>query len=448
MADWSLDEILLATDGTLIWGHGDKRYRIHTDTRTLEPGDLYLPLVGQTHDGHRFIGQALEKGAAGFLTAQELDLTWPDATIVIEVKNTLDAYWGIARTWRRALNCTVVAITGSSGKTSTKELLASLLSQRWQTAKTFANLNNEFGVPQTLLSLVPGDQVAVVEMGMRHEGEIAALCRVAEPDIGIITHVGTAHLGELGSREAIARAKGELNDYLREHGGTAILFADDPYQRAYANNRAIWVGRSKDADFRLTETWVEDNQQCFTFVDPGGNSREGLIPWLGDHQAMNALMAIAVADFMGMKLPDTVRIEPGRLSGRSEESIWRGAHLINDAYNANPDSMKAALKALSQRSGRRIAVLGDMRELGADSTQMHQDVGKLAADILDALVVVGEAAYPIAEGAEQAGLNVVVRTQDHAHAAKALQSLLKPDDWVLFKASRGAQLEKVIDLLP
>lgn len=452
-------QLLEATDGTLLSGAETGLFRaISTDTRTIQPGDLYVPLTGGQFDGHDFVVQALEKGAAGFLWVEDRpdpEFSWPESTVVVTVKDTLTAYQDMARYWRRLVNCVVVGITGSSGKTSTKEFVAEALRRSWRVLKTDANLNNEIGVPKTLLELRPGDQVAVIEMGMRGPGQIKDLCGIAEPDYGVIVNVGPAHLSELGSMEAVANAKWELADWLKDHDGRLVINGDNSYLRELAVafpaerlHRVSTVPTTDWADLVAVEQMQVDGRQAFRYRDQEGIERRATISLQGEHQVGNALLAICLAKVMGAGLPKDWAILPSPLAGRGEEIDLGQVTFVNEAYNANPASMQATLETFAKRSGgRKIAVLGEMRELGPTSAELHREIGALVAKLdLDVLVTIGGAARDYAAGAMAEGFPVQrIRQYDSAVAtAEALASELQVGDRVLLKASRGARLEDVL----
>ncbi|HEY9722708.1 MAG TPA: UDP-N-acetylmuramoyl-tripeptide--D-alanyl-D-alanine ligase [Oscillatoriaceae cyanobacterium] len=456
----TLDEILAATgarlSGTL---PGHTRFEaVVTDSRALTPGCLFVCLRGERFDGHTFAEQALASGARAVLIAEDAT---PIAGPALVVPDTQRGYQQIARAYRRKLGPLVVGVTGSSGKTSTKEQIAAYLGLFGQVLKTEANHNNEIGVPQTLLRLAPADRVAVIEMGMRGPGEIAELTDIAEPDVGVITNIGTAHIGRLGSIEAIAQAKGELWRHLPE-GGIAVVNLDDP--RCVAQAEA-WGGRQ--ITFSLTDpaatVWADDVQpeglgQVFTaywksnekFDHPEGTTlrfgrAEVHLPFWGDHHRANALAAIAVGWALGVTPPKAFEIVPESLPGRVNTVSARGVTLIDDAYNANPDSMRAALKSFSElpARGRRFAVLGDMGELGEQAEEAHRELGAYAAGLgLDGLVAVGKLAIHYGTDCPDC-----LHFEEGDAACAYLLDRLKPGDRVLLKASRAARFETLMDYL-
>lgn len=455
----SADQVVEATGGNQLSGNPNLIFKTFcTDTRTLQPGDLYIPLKGDNFDGHDYVSQALEKGAAGFLWAEDRDdpdFDWIESTVVITVPDPLTAYGDIARFWRRLVNCVVIGVTGSSGKTSTKEFLAEVLRRNWRVVKTEGNFNNEVGVPRTLLELRPGDQIAVVEMGMRGPGQIKQLVDIAEPDIGVITSIGPAHLELLGSIEAIAAAKWELAEFLMaDDKGQLIATGDDPYLRGlgatFPHDRLHWgsVDPANDwAELVATEQWLEGGRQRFRYKDQEGALRTATLSLMGEHQVSNALLAILTAKVLEMPLPAEMPVLPSPLAGRGEEIRMREVIFINEAYNANPASMSATLQSFSKVHGRKVAVLGEMRELGPTSPELHREVGEILAALpIDLLITVGPAARAIAAGALDNGFGSksIRRADDSLEASHILLKELMPGDQVLLKASRAARLEDIL----
>jgi UDP-N-acetylmuramoyl-tripeptide--D-alanyl-D-alanine ligase len=336
-------------------------------------------------------------------------------------------------------------VTGSQGKTSTKDLLAAVLSSAAPTTATIGSLNNELGVPLTMLRAGPATRFLVLEMGARHVGDIAALTSLAAPDIAVVLNVGQAHLGEFGSRLAIARAKGELVRGLAP-GGTAVLNADDPRvvaMRSLTDGPVLTFGRAAHADVRVLDLVLDRlGRPSFTLRTAGVSARVAL-PLVGAHQALNASAAAAAALAAGLPLDvAAAALATASLSGWRLElrHLAGGATLLNDSYNANPDSTRAALDALAAiEGGRRIAVLGEMRELGADSGAEHRSVGEYAASRADVVAAVGEAAQPIADGAGKQAVTLA----DNDAAIDWLRAHLAPGQVVLVKASRAARLDEV-----
>lgn len=445
----TLDAVLRATGGKLVAGSLELALSgVTTDTRAIEPGTLFVPLKGERFDGHQFINEAASLGASAFLIGRD-DVEVPAGRGVVRVEDTLAAYGDIARHWREQLGLEVIAVTGSSGKTSTKELIAAVLGRFMRVGKSHANFNNEVGVPKTLLSMKPGDEACIVEMGMRGPGEIAYLASVARPTIGVITNVGTAHIERLGTQEAIAKAKGEL---LRVGGPTmtAVLNADDPLVMKEGFEHPGLVTTFSLRDPKAT-VWAEGAGR--TFVAhwlaservPGGSARITL-PMAGPHHQQNALAAIAVARILGYTLPAEVDLAPEELPGRARVVRLGDLEVVDETYNANPESVRASLAGfcLEPCSGRRIAVLGDMAELGSYAEVGHRVVGDAVRESnIHRLFTVGEKARWIAEQAPEKAEHF--DTKDDL--ASTLISYLLPGDRVFLKGSRSSRMEDLLAAL-
>ncbi|MDX2232681.1 MAG: UDP-N-acetylmuramoyl-tripeptide--D-alanyl-D-alanine ligase [Leptolyngbyaceae cyanobacterium bins.349] len=423
---------------------------ITTDTRSLQPGEVFLALRGETFDGHQFVDAAIEKGAIAAIVDTKFDATLAlahtQAFSLLPVPDTLSAYHAIAHWWRQQFTRPVIAVTGSVGKTTTKELIAAVLSTLGGSAtpaqllKSQANFNNEIGVPKTLLELSPEHQYAVVEMGMRGPGEIALLSQIASPDMAVITNVGTAHIGRLGSEAAIAAAKCELLAAMPTNG-VAILNHDNPLLRQTAPT--VWSG--KTITFGLTGGDLQG-----TLVQPDTLQIDGLslpLPLPGQHNALNYLAALAVAKVLGLSwTPLTAGLTVALPSGRAQRrQLPNDVTILDETYNAGLESMLAALHLLAQTPGQRhIAVLGTMKELGDRSPEFHHRVGATVAQLrLDQLLVLADP--PEAE-ALQSGAGPVPTECFTAHAdvTQRLQDLVKPGDRILFKASRSVGLDQVV----
>ncbi|MCE1178598.1 MAG: UDP-N-acetylmuramoyl-tripeptide--D-alanyl-D-alanine ligase [Micrococcales bacterium] len=432
-----------------------------TDSREARPGGLYVARVGEHADGHRYAGAARDAGAVAALTSRAVE----ELPCVV-VDDVQLAFGQVARAVvDRAPALTVIGITGSSGKTSTKDLLAAVLGEAGPTVAPVNSLNGEIGVPLTVCRVAPETRFLVAEMGARGIGHIDYLTRIAPPRVGIVLNVGTAHMGEFGSREAIGRAKSELVAALPADG-LAVLNADDPVvagMRSATSARVVTVGLSEGADYRAVDVALDHaSRPSFTLEGPDGEA-EIALPLHGEHHIGNALAVIAAARECGMPLEQIT----AALAVAEPASRWRmevteradGVTVVNDAYNANPDSMGAALRALvgmtpgaaaDGSAGRRVAVLGSMLELGEESDSEHAGVGALAAEAgVDELVVVGELARPIAHGAAEAGLDAdrLVTAPDADAAEAHLRDTLRPGDIVLLKSSRDAGLRWLGDRL-
>ena len=444
------------------------------DSRSPEPGGLFVALAGEHADGHDYAQAAVDGGAVAVLGSR------PTGVPTVVVDDVQTALQQLARSVLRRRHpddrelgrlpvedpeaLVVVAVTGSQGKTSAKDMLARVLADAGPTVATAGSFNNELGLPLTVLRLTAETRFLVLEMGARGIGHLTELCRIAPPDVALVLNVGKAHLGEFGSQANIAQAKGEIVEALHPGRGVAVLNADDPLVTGMdarvtddAGVEAVRFGSGGDADVRVGDLVLDDlGRPAFDLHHAGATERVEL-RLLGAHQATNAAAAAAVGVAVGLALPQVA----ASLRDIEALSRWRmeltergdGLVVVNDAYNANPDSMRAALETLAgigARSGRRtVAVLGEMRELGADSEEEHRAVGALAAELgVDALVTVGEAACAIAAGAERRTPSPATRRTDTLdEAVEWLRHNVAGPDVVLVKASRGAALERVAQAL-
>jgi UDP-N-acetylmuramoyl-tripeptide--D-alanyl-D-alanine ligase len=411
------------------------------DSRTVERGDLFFALRGPNHDGHEHIEEALGKGAVAVVADREVEAGGP----VLRVEDSLGALQEIARRAREMWAGSVIGVTGSAGKTTTKDVIADMLATEMITAKTAGNLNNHVGVPLSLLRLDKDARVAVIEMGMNHAGEIRDLASIAKPDIGVVTNVGYAHMEAFESIEGIAAAKRELIDALPE-SGTAVLNADDLRVAAMARGKVIFYGLSADAHVRGEE--VDESADGVKFRVGATRLTTALN---GRHSVSNILAGLAVAQIYGIapaRLVDAVKnLRPGKMRG--ERFHHQGILVLNDCYNSNPDAAKAMIDVLRDtRARRRIAVLGEMLELGRWAEPLHREVGNYAAKQgIDVLVGIRGAAWSLVDAAKLAGLSsgAALFFDDPAEAGRAVRSIAQPGDAILFKGSRGVHVERALE---
>ena len=444
-------DVVNACKGELVAGDMDTRITsVSTDTRAIAAGSLFVALTGENSDGHKFLADALSKGAAGVVVSHKVEAQ----CLAIRVPDTLLALGDIAEFYRTRFSPTVVAVTGSVGKTTTKEMIAAVAAARGPVLKNEGNFNNEIGLPLTLLNLAPRHKTAVVEMAMRGAGQIDYLARIAKPSIGVITNIHMSHIELLGSMDAIADAKGELLDHLPTDGA-AILNADDAYfdfLNRRANCRVVSFGESAQATVRAVSSGIDSKGCChFKVVTPTG-SFDAHIPVPGEHNIKDALAAIAVGEELGIAHDD---IKSALASFKAPEKranvipSRRGYVVIDDTYNAGPASVKSALKTLSMMEGeRKIAVLGDMLELGEHAVAEHLEIGRMVQDCgINSLVAVGELAKLIARGAIDAGMPIsaVSEFEDSAQAAKEVPSKVRERDVVLVKGSRAMKMERIVE---
>ncbi len=440
------------------------------DSRTAIPGAMFIALPGERVDGHQFVASAFENGADFALVHQDfsaqftqLDLRSSLDTAALDglalpccllVEDTLAALQQIARHWRASLTeLEVIGITGSVGKSTTKEMIAEILNRRFATLKNEGNFNNEIGLPLTLLNVTRGHQRAVLEMGFYIPGEIKFLCEIAQPKIGVVTNIGTVHAERAGSQETIAAGKGELVESLPKDG-FAILNYDDPLVRQMAQRtqaQVMFYGLSPEAHLWADEVEGLGLEGIRFRLHYGNEVLHLKVPMLGRHSVHTALRAAAVGLADGMSWQEILE---GLRFGHMQLRLVavrsrRGALLLDDTYNASPQSTMAALNLLDELQGRKIAVLGDMLELGQYERQGHEMVGIRAAEVADVLIAVGRRAQLIAQSAQSAGLpaDAISKVPDTAQAAVLLDELLLPEDVVLIKGSRGMRMDAIAPAL-
>ncbi len=414
---------------------------ITTDTRTLKPDEVFIALRGEKFDGHQFVDTAIAKGAIALVTAKDNEGEIPANVADFQVENTLEAYQKIACWWRSRFDIPVIGITGSVGKTTTKELIAAVLSTQGKVLKSQANYNNEIGVPKTLLELDRDDDFAVVEMAMRARGEIALLTKIARPTIGVITNVGTAHIGRLGSETAIAQAKCEL---LAEMSEDAIAILNHDNQRLLTTARTVWQGK--------TITYgLEGGDIQGKLLNPETVQVEGInfpLPLPGRHNALNYLAALAVAKVLNIDWSQlTTGISVSLPGGRSRRyNLPNDIVVLDETYNAGTESTIAALHLLKETPGKRhLAVLGTMKELGVMSAQLHEKVGETAQKLnLEAifLLIDDPEAKAIATGAKNIPCEYFI---SHEEMSARLKEFVQPGDRLLFKASNSVRLDRVVE---
>ena len=454
---FSSADAVLWTGGELVAGSADTTIGgVSTDTRSELAGHLFVAIRGPNHDAHAYLDQAIAKGAVALLV-ERAEAVPADADLaVVRVEDTTAALGALAAGHRRSFTGPLVAITGSNGKTTTKEMCASILSGVGATHKNRGNLNNAYGLPLTLLAREPEHRVLVVEIGMSHRGEIAPLAEIAAPTVGVITNASTAHIERLGSREEIALEKGDLVAALGPEA-TAVLNADDALVMEQAERtraRVVTFGLGPGADVRAEEVVDHGGRFTFRLVAPQGAASVE-VEGLGSPTVANACAAASGAFAAGASLADLApglaayRPEPGRMAPRT---LADGTTVIDDTYNANPQSMRAALESLARNAGagRGIAVVGDMGELGATSEEAHRATGRAAAELgLGGLVALGDHADRVIESAIAQGFDPA-RThtaKDHDDAARAARALASANDWILVKGSRALRMEQVVERL-
>src|SRR5713101_879425 len=447
----SILQIVDFSGAKLEQGDGQKAVeRISTDSRTIKKGELFVALRGENFDGHKFVGATVKAGAAGAI----VDLKWrgkvPTKFAIIRAQDSLLAYQNLAANYRKSLPIKVLAITGSNGKTSTKDFGASVLGRKFRVTKTQGNFNNHVGLPRTILEATARDEVAVWEIGMNHPGEVAALAKIAAPDAAIITNISIAHIEFMGTREAIAKEKGALAEAVGAEG-TVILNADDPFSKGIAGRsrtRVIFAG-TKDGSIRAIDIQQSTDGSEFTILEVAHQCRAQL-PVPGLHMVQNALLAVAAGRTFGLSLEEAAAglASAPLTKARLQIKEINGVQFLDDSYNANPDSMKAALQTLVEldTDRKRIAVLGEMRELGEETQRGHEEVGEEAAAFgIDQLIGIGEMGAVISRAAEDAGLEKSAAVGSTSEAAELLRNIAVPGDLVLIKGSGLARTENVIE---
>ena len=446
-------ELLAATGGTLIGDQGDLDTAItavETDSRAVRDGALFVALRGEQTDGHRYIPNALNGGAAGCLTEEEPPSCIP-GKFYIKVPSTLEAIGQVARAYKEKFPIPVIGITGSVGKTTTKDMIASVLGVKYRVLKTEGNFNNELGLPLTLFRLSPEDQICVLEMGMSALGEIDYLTRIVAPDVAVITNIGDAHIENLGSRENILKAKMEIFNYMTADG-LGVLCGDDAMLRTVEGKVApqvVYCGAEGHPPYEAGNMVQLGSKGMQCTVKTPKTRFDVTIPALGSHMIYPVLMACAIGERFGLTGEELKAGIEAFVPTKMRMNVVRQGEvtILDDAYNANPQSMRAGLEVLSQSGGEsRVAILGDMFELGVLGPELHRSVGEFAGSLenIDALLAVGELAWNIYDAACGSNIPDVIHAKDKAEAKAFLPNLVKPGAVVLLKASRGMAFEELV----
>ncbi|MBC3803527.1 UDP-N-acetylmuramoyl-tripeptide--D-alanyl-D-alanine ligase [Acetobacterium fimetarium] len=449
----SIDEILGITRGELLQGERDLKIKnVKIDSRKIQNGDLYIPIIGEKNNGHEYIEQAFLNGGSVSLT-QEKDRPFPEKMTVILVESTLEAMKALASFNRHRYQLPVIAITGSSGKTTTKDLVASVLAQKYTTLKTEGNFNNEYGIPQTLFNLGPEHEMAVIEMGMDHLGDISKSIRSVDPDIGVITNIGLCHIERLKTQENIFLAKKEILQTLK-NDGMALVNGDDGFLKKLKEEKNSYqvqtFGINDQQSIKALE-YVSNSSGLQMLVEWEGKKENYSFGFPGVHNVYNCLVAIWLGHFYKMTQPEIQKGLDAFVPSGNRMNIFSIGKIkvINDAYNANPDAMKASLDVLETVGadyGRRIAVLGDMLEMGDFGPAAHYEIGEYARKKADVLIGVGDLGKEICRGYGQ-NRNDVYHVANADAAGACLRKIIASEDIVLIKASRGMGLEKVLDYI-
>jgi len=458
-------ELIKAVSGKIIQGNQDCLLsRISIDSRTLIPGDLFFAIIGPSFDGHDFIIEAFNKGAMGAVACKSVSSLLQNEEIdknrvIVEVKDTLSALQNWSKHYKDKFKTFNICVTGSNGKTTTKEIIAHILSQEFPLLKTSGNYNNEIGIPLTLLRLKKSHKLLVAEMGMRGLGEIKTLTNFIPPDLAVITNIGEAHIGLLGSKDNIFKAKSELLQSL-DKDGIAIINKDDSYffkmLEIVKDKKVYTFGIKNESDIMACNIrMVSDKGIRFTLEVQNDKSREIYFPLLGRHNIYNALAAIAVAFTLGIELD---LIERGLSSFKPLDlhmqlsNFYNDIKILNDSYNASPLSVKNALETLAEvaRTNRKIAILGDMLELGEKTDFYHREIGKKVVKLsIDTLITVGSGGKIIARSSKEEGMAkervFSFEKNKKLNLAKKLLNLTKPGDFILLKGSREMKMEEILE---
>ena len=422
---------------------------VETDSRAVRPGGLFVALRGERTDGHRYITSALESGAVACLTMEEPETLLPGKAYVL-VEDTMTAIGRAAHAYLGRFPIPIIGITGSVGKTTTKDMVASVLSQHYRVLKTEGNFNNELGLPLTLFRLTSQDQICVLEMGMNHFGEIDYLTQIARPDVAVITNIGDAHIENLGSRGGILRAKSEIFRYMQPDS-LAVLNGDDPLLRTLEGTIGpdiVFFGEDHEPPYAATSVHQLGAKGLACTIRTPRDTFDVTVPALGNHMIYPVLTACAIGERFGLTTEELIAgIRAFVPTKMRMNIIHQGAlTILDDSYNANPQSMRAALEVLAHSGGtRRVAILGDMFELGALGPELHRSVGEFAGQVggIDALLAIGDLAWNIYDAASQSDIDDVFYAPNKVEALALLPGLVQPGGVVLVKASRGMAFEEL-----
>lgn len=443
----TFEELLKYCNGKVIVDKEEKIFNtLSTDTRNIKNGNVFLALKGENFNGNKYVKEAFEKGATIAIVDEVLFEENDIDGVVIKVNNGKKALLDIAKGYREKLGLKVVGITGSTGKTSTKDLVSAFLSGKYKVFKTKGNFNNEIGLPLMVLQLDSSIDVAVLEMGMSDFNEIHNLADCARPDIAMITNIGVSHIENLKTRENILKAKMEITDFFNKDNVLILNEEDDMLSTVSDKEyKIIKTGYNKGYDYYASN--IELTRETTSFdLNFNGKSNRINLPMVGKHNVLNALLAIAASFELGLTVEEMINglKNMEATSMRLEFIDGDGIEIINDCYNASPDSMKAALDVLSSRDGRKIAILGTMRELGDEASNSHREVAKYANDKVDMLICSGEFIDDFKEGFEKEQIKLY---NTKVNLINDLNSIIKPGDVILVKASRGEKFEEIVEAL-
>jgi len=448
----TLEQLIAAVGGTLLGTYDDLNTTldmVDTDSRAVHAGSLFLPIVGERFDGHAYIDSALANGAAGVLTDRELDNYRADK-FYVKVENTEVALKDLAVWYKSLFPIPFVAVTGSVGKTTAKDMIACVLGQKYHVLKTEGNFNNNLGMPLTILRLTDEHTMCVLEMGMDRFGEIDYLAGAVKPDIGVITNIGDAHIERLGSRENIFKAKCEMLPHVKKDGLLVLNGDDDflPGLKGKTETAAVFCGGGEGLDYTACVTGGDGLSYITCHITAPEIDRTVDIPALGEHMVYPVTMAVAVAEHFGLTAEEIIRGLSSFIPTKMRMNVHKRADdiaVLDDCYNANPQSMRAAISVLSgSRTAHKVAILGDMLELGEFSRALHAGVGEYMGEKgIDCLIAIGPECRHMAHAAEQAGVAHVYSCEDKSTALEILAEWVRPNTTFLVKASRGMRLEEI-----
>lgn len=452
MNEITVREIVESTKGSLLRGdESTKISGVSTDSRNAKFGDAFFPLIGEVHDAHKFIPQVVENGCRTLIVSDKAAAEKYEDCNVIAVSDTLEALQAVAKYYMSKLNVKTIAVTGSVGKTTTRDMVYYICSEKYKTGRTVGNYNNDIGVPLTIFSLDDTMEVAVLEEGMDHFGDIHRLVDMTRPDVGIITNIGISHLENLGSCENILKAKMEITDYFGPDNVLVINQSCDLLNKSdiKGDYKVVTIGENDESDFVVSDIHDLGEEGTEFTLKAGTEVRKISLEVPGAHNAINAALAIAGCMEIGVSLDQAVsglknlKLTEKRLSLKESNGI----KVIDDTYNAAPDSMKSAITTLvNTAGGRKVVILGGMNELGPDSVKYHEEIGGFAVkNGVELIVGIGEKAKDIVKGAEASGSDKAVWFETKDEAYDELHGLLKKGDVVLVKASRSMEMEKIVE---